>query len=51
MSEDEARRIAQQDEEGAEVDAHLRRVNDDPTDELRREDDDDVEAHRVPKGV
>ena len=53
MSEDEARRMTQQDEEGAEVDAHgLRRVNDDPTDELRREgEDDDFEAHRKPTGA
>ncbi len=54
MSEDESRRITQQDEEGAEVDAHAaRRVNDDPADELRREgdDDDDVEAHKKPTGM
>ena len=51
MSEDEARRT--QDEDGAEVDSHmLRRVNDDPADELRREgDDDDFEAHKKPTGM
>jgi hypothetical protein len=53
MSEDESRRITQQDEEGAEVDAHAaRRVNEDPVDELRREnDDDDFEAHKKPTGM
>jgi hypothetical protein len=47
MSEDEARG-QMQDEEGADVDSHLlRRVNDEGTEELRREgEDDDVEAHR-----
>jgi hypothetical protein len=47
MSEDEARRT--QDEEGADVEAHKRLIaaNDEPVDELRREnDDDDFEAHR-----
>jgi hypothetical protein len=47
MSESEdMRRIGMNEEE--DVEAHLRRVNDEPVDELRRETDDDdegVEAH------
>ena len=45
MSEDEMRRLANDDED---VEAHKRiAVNDEPGDELRREDDDDndVEGH------
>jgi hypothetical protein len=52
MSEDEARR--EQDEEGADVEAHRKHIlaNDDPADELRREgDDDDFEAHKKPTGM
>ena len=44
MSEDEARR---EQDEGAEVEAHKRLITatDEPVDELRRESDEDVEAH------
>jgi len=53
MSEDEAR-VATQDEEGADVEAHKRLINasDEPVDEMRREsDDDDFEAHKKPTGM
>jgi len=55
MSEDEAR-VATQDEEGADVEAHRRggntfNANAEPADEHRREDDDDFEAHKKPTGI
>jgi hypothetical protein len=54
MSEDETR-VATQDEESADVEAHKRLINasDEPVDEHRREsdDDDDFEAHKKPTGM